>query len=241
MEKHTFILPMLQPERQNILEFPNAYNKIATPYTTGADFSKPTRNFLERIQGNLKLRPCKIILVGDVAVGKTTIVHRFCYDKFQYNYKATIGVDFEIENFTILGQNFCLEMWDTAGQERFKCIAQAYYRNANVIIVVFDMSKDETLKSTPTWLKSALAANVNSREKPLIFLVGTKSDLLNKEEFMRVEKSAIKVAECVQAEYWSVSARTGFNVVNFFQRVASLSFEAFIKYAALEKQYIDAT
>jgi small GTP-binding protein len=73
-------------------------------------------------------RMSKIIIVGDVSVGKTSLVQRFVTNSFNHDYKATIGVDFEIEKFQILKTNFNLQIWDTAGQERFKCIAKAYYR-----------------------------------------------------------------------------------------------------------------
>ncbi|XP_054734390.1 ras-related protein Rab-34 isoform X1 [Anastrepha obliqua] len=234
---HThFVLPLLMPERQLVRAFPASYNDAVSPYAEVKDFSKAVR-FEAQWQPKLKLRPRKVILIGDVAVGKTTLVNRFCFDKFAEKYKATIGVDFEIENFNVLGQNFTLEMWDTAGQERFKCIAQAYYRHANVIIVVFDMSKPETLKSTAKWLKSALA--VNTIQMPLTFLVGTKSDLLSKEEFVRVERLAADIAEGIKAEYWSVSARTGYKIVDFFQRVAALSFETACKDAIIERHFLE--
>ncbi|NWV43303.1 RAB34 protein, partial [Grantiella picta] len=75
----------------------------------------------------------KIIVVGDLSVGKTCLINRFCKDTFDKNYKATIGVDFEMERF----EHPCdppsppaPPRWDTAGQERFKCIASTYYRGA---------------------------------------------------------------------------------------------------------------
>lgn len=66
--------------------------------------------------------------------------------------------------------------WDTAGQERFKSIAQSYYRSAHVVIIVFDLTNLYTLSHSKVWLKEAMDANCSS--SPLIFLVGTKKDLL---------------------------------------------------------------
>ena len=63
-----------------------------------------------------------------MGVGKTSLVQRFVNGSFNNDYKATIGVDFEVEQFKILNIPFNLQIWDTAGQERFKCIAAAYYR-----------------------------------------------------------------------------------------------------------------
>ncbi|KAH8365626.1 hypothetical protein KR093_002857 [Drosophila rubida] len=215
----------LHDPRTQLRRLPPAYSTAQTPYSREKDFAPQLRYQLE-LPRKPKLRPCKVIFVGDCAVGKTAMVNRFCYDKFQSNYKATIGVDFELENFTILGHNFSLEMWDTAGQERFKCIAGAYYRNASVIVATYDMSKRESLESAKRWLSNAL--NYNTAQQPLIFLVGTKADLLTKEEFMRMERVAGVAASELQAEYWSVSARSGYKITEFFQRLAALAFETIV-------------
>ncbi|XP_022217674.2 ras-related protein Rab-34 isoform X2 [Drosophila obscura] len=212
--------------RTTIRNLPPAYSPAQTPLSREKDFAPQVRYHLE-LPRKPKFRPCKVIFVGDCSVGKTAIANRFCYDKFQSNYKATIGVDFELENFNILGHNYCLEMWDTAGQERFKCIAGAYYRNASVIVATYDMSRRDTLESAKKWLASAL--NYNSSHRPLVFLVGTKADLLTKEEFMRMERLAGMAAAELNAEYWSVSARSGFNVTELFQRLAALAFEEAVK------------
>uniref|UniRef100_A0A8C5DI20 Ras-related protein Rab-34-like n=1 Tax=Gouania willdenowi TaxID=441366 RepID=A0A8C5DI20_GOUWI len=95
--------------------------------------------------GSLSFNVAKVIVVGDVAVGKTCLISRFCKESFERKYKATIGVDFEMERFEVLGVPFSLQLWDTAGQERFKCIASTYYRGAQAIIVVFDLSSVSSL------------------------------------------------------------------------------------------------
>nr|XP_031530588.1 ras-related protein Rab-36 isoform X5 [Vicugna pacos] len=77
-----------------------------------------------------RLRLSKVVVVGDLYVGKTSLIRRFCRNVFDRNYKATIGVDFEIERFEVAGIPYSLQIWDTAGQEKFKCIASAYYRGA---------------------------------------------------------------------------------------------------------------
>ncbi|XP_074777336.1 ras-related protein Rab-36 isoform X2 [Athene noctua] len=147
----------------------------------------------------------------------------FCKDNFDRDYKATIGVDFEIERFEISGVPYNLQIWDTAGQEKFKCIASAYYRGAEVIITVFDLADIQTLDHTKQWLEDALREN--EPDSSFIFLVGTKKDLVSDAVCERTELDAIRFANEMQAEYWSVSAKTGENVKEFFSRVAALAFE----------------
>lgn len=166
------------------------------------------------------LRMSKIIIVGDVAVGKTCLVTRFCHNTFNCDYKSTIGVDFEIAKFDILGIPFNLQIWDTAGQERFKCIASSYYRKAQVIILVFDFSNMYSLHNMNIWLEQTLKCNDHS----ILFLVGTKKDIVSNSLYLLTEKEAISYANEIKAEYWPVSAKTGENVTSFFCRVAALAF-----------------
>ncbi|XP_039887879.1 ras-related protein Rab-34-like isoform X1 [Simochromis diagramma] len=166
----------------------------------------------------------KVIVVGDVAVGKTCLISRFCKGAFEKNYKATIGVDFEMERFEVLGVPFSLQLWDTAGQERFKCIASTYYRGAQAIIVVFDLSSVGSLAHARQWLEDAMKENDPS--SVLLFLVGTKKDLSSPDLLAQIEQEAMRLSEEIKAEYWAVSAKSGDGVKDFFFRVASLTFEA---------------
>ncbi|XP_061127661.1 ras-related protein Rab-34-like isoform X6 [Syngnathus typhle] len=174
----------------------------------------------------------KVIVVGDVSVGKTCLVSRFSRGAFNKNYKATIGVDFDMERFQVLGVPFSLQLWDTAGQERFKCIASTYYRGAQAIIVVFDLSRANSLDHAREWLEDAMKENDPS--SVLLFLVGTKKDLSSPEQLGQVEEEAVRMSEEIRAEYWAVSAKSGDGVRDFFLRVASLTFEANVL-AELEK------
>ena len=110
-----------------------------------------------------------------------------------------------------------------AGSERFQCIASAYYRGANTVVICFDFSRIETLNTTRKWLDQAIAENPKQEVsviysqgldrtfsseflfKFLLFLVGLKRDLVNDETAKSIEKEAIAVAKSLNAEYWSVS------------------------------------
>ncbi|KAK7120332.1 hypothetical protein R3I94_020360 [Phoxinus phoxinus] len=209
-----------------ISTFPKFYNPEACLQMKDDWDPKAKMACLDRaacLQGLDSIKMSKVVVVGDLNVGKTCLINRFCKDVFERDYKATIGVDFEIERFEISGLPYSLQIWDTAGQEKCKCIASAYYRGAQVIITVFDMADIKTLENTQQWLSEALT--VNEPNSCIVFLVGTKRDLLSAEECERTERDAINIAAEMNAEFWSVSSITGENVQEFFFRVAALAFE----------------
>ena len=95
----------------------------------------------------------KVVIVGNSSVGKSSLLRRFADDSFQESYLATIGVDFRFKyafhlgrSITVNGDIVKLQIWDTAGQERFRTITGAYYKGAHAIIVVYDVTKDESFK-----------------------------------------------------------------------------------------------
>ncbi|NWH57275.1 RAB36 protein, partial [Geococcyx californianus] len=215
------LVPPVSRDRR-ISQFPKWYTPEAC-LQLKEHFHAQVSTACQQSTGTAGLKISKVVVVGDMYVGKTSLINRFCKDNFDRDYKATIGVDFEIEHFEIIGIPYYLQIWDTAGQEKFKCITSPYYRGAEVIIVVFDMADIQTLDHTKQWLEDALREN--EPESSLIFLVGTKKDLVSDAVCKRTELDAIRFAMEMQAEYWSVSAKTGENVKEFFSRVAALSFE----------------
>ncbi|XP_011340673.1 ras-related protein Rab-34 [Ooceraea biroi] len=223
LETRSAVYKMIKVEahdERKVTDWPPPFSSEITPYTE-SDFGSLIRRTCDN--KSLTLRISKVIVIGDVAVGKTSLVNRFCHKRFDNNYKATIGVDFEVERFDILGVPFHLQIWDTAGQERFKCIAASYYRGANVIMVVFDLGNAMSLLHCQQWLNEASRSNVGPYH---IFLVGTKKDSLSHPVYDIIEERATEVARRMRAEYWAVSSRTGNGVSELFTRVAALSFHA---------------
>ncbi|XP_077508793.1 ras-related protein Rab-36-like [Amblyomma americanum] len=127
-----------------------------------------------------------------------------------------------------------LKPLDTAGQERFRNITSAYYRGAQVVILVFDLSLASNLYNTPQWLQETLERTGPGHE-PVRFLVGTK-DLLNDGSLDGMEGDATKITRRLDAEYWSVSAKTGENVQQLFFRVAALAFAKCLTRELQEKE-----
>ncbi|NXM08702.1 RAB34 protein, partial [Tyrannus savana] len=214
---------------------PQCFRKEAALQTRPAFHPTVASACQEQRTGTVGFKISKIIVVGDLSVGKTCLINRFCKDTFDKNYKATIGVDFEMERFEPPSPPPPPPpRWDTAGQERFKCIASTYYRGAQAIVIVFDVNDVASLEHTRQWLADALKENDPSNV--ILFLVGSKKDLSTPAQYSLMEKDALKVAQEMQAEYWAVSSLTGENVRDFFFRVAALTFESSVL-AELERSH----
>ncbi|MFX1465739.1 MAG: Rab family GTPase [Promethearchaeota archaeon] len=157
----------------------------------------------------------KIVVVGDGAVGKTTLATHFAYGKFIEYYKMTIGVDFFVKDVLIGNNVIKLQIWDTAGQERFAFIRPTYYSGASGGLMVFDVNRIESFKSLDKWLKEV---HTNSGKIPLI-LLGNKIDL----DIRQVKKSqAENYAKKNDLLYYETSAKTGEKVFDVFSELANI-------------------
>eukprot|EP00252_Welwitschia_mirabilis_P011167 TRINITY_DN2510_c0_g1_i2.p1 TRINITY_DN2510_c0_g1~~TRINITY_DN2510_c0_g1_i2.p1 ORF type:complete len:167 (+),score=26.44 TRINITY_DN2510_c0_g1_i2:436-936(+) len=95
----------------------------------------------------------KVLLIGDSGVGKSSLLLRFTNDTFD-DLPPTVGIDFRFRRMTIGGKRLKLAIWDTAGQERFRTMTSAYYRGAQGVILVYDVTRRETFTSlSEVWLK----------------------------------------------------------------------------------------
>jgi len=119
----------------------------------------------------------KLLLIGDSGTGKSCLLLRFADDTYTDSYVSTIGVDFKIRTLELEGKTVKLQIWDTAGQERFRTITSSYYRGAHGIIVVYDVTDQDTFTNVKTWLGEIERYAVEGVNR---LLVGNKSDLTNK-------------------------------------------------------------
>lgn len=116
----------------------------------------------------------KIVVAGDSAVGKSCLLSRFMDNSFAQTYTSTVGVDFKIKTIEVDGIIVKLQVWDTAGQERFKAIVNSYYRGADVVFIVFDLSTRETFINVTKWYNEAKQLSLDDTK---MILIGCKSDL----------------------------------------------------------------
>jgi len=158
----------------------------------------------------------KLLLIGDSGVGKSCLLLRFADDTFTDTYISTIGVDFKIRTIELEGKVVKLQIWDTAGQERFRTITSSYYRGAQGIIIVYDITEENSYNNVKTWL-SEIDCYANTSVNRL--LVGNKVDL----EAKRVVSSedAQKFAEGLGIPFLETSARNAANVEEAFIKMAS--------------------
>jgi len=127
----------------------------------------------------------KLLLVGDSGVGKTSLLLRFDSGEFKDSLRNTVGVDLKVKHQTLAGKRLKLTIWDTAGQERFRTLTSAYYRGAQGIILVYDITVRETFTNIKEWLKEVDVYSTNSDVVKL--LVGNKSDLDAKRQVTKDE------------------------------------------------------
>ncbi|CDR45310.1 CYFA0S17e01310g1_1 [Cyberlindnera fabianii] len=168
----------------------------------------------------------KLVLLGESAVGKSSIVHRFVKDSFDDFRESTIGAAFLTQTIQ-LDENTTVkfEIWDTAGQERYKSLAPMYYRNANAAVVVYDITQEASLERAKSWIKE-LQRQAN--QDIVIALAGNKLDL---EADRKVSKETARAFASEEGLlFFEVSAKSGEGVKDIFQSIAEkLPLEAQIK------------
>jgi Ras-related protein Rab-8A len=175
----------------------------------------------------------KLLLIGDSAVGKTSLLLRFCDDKFSPSFVATIGIDFRVKHLTIDGAPVRAQLWDTAGQERFRTITTSYFRGAHGILIVFDMTLRSSFENVANWvaqLRDTVEAAEAAGGGVALVLVGTKADLAEKLQVTEAEGAAL--AEQHGMRFFATSAKFNSNVRESFDVLAR---EALAKLAPLKR------
>ncbi|KAL0219234.1 hypothetical protein P9112_004887 [Eukaryota sp. TZLM1-RC] len=122
----------------------------------------------------------KILVVGDPAVGKTSIIKRYVHKMFSPHYKSTIGLDFALKILNVDENNvFKLQFWDIGGQERFGQMTSLYYREAVAALVVFDITRQATFSAVQKWKADIDSKVCLPNDEPIpVILLANKSDLV---------------------------------------------------------------
>ncbi|XP_034023637.1 ras-related protein Rab-38 [Thalassophryne amazonica] len=118
-----------------------------------------------------KERLYKILVIGDLGVGKTSIIKRYVHHNFSHNYRATIGVDFALKVLHYGQETVRLQLWDIAGQERFGNMTRVYYREAMGAFIVFDVTRPASFDAVTKWKE-----DLDSKVKLATVLLANKCD-----------------------------------------------------------------
>ena len=162
---------------------------------------------------NLESPKYKLIFLGDQGVGKSCILNRFLNDSFMEEYQNTIGLDFHSKTVQIENQDIHLLLYDTAGQEKFRSLIPMYTRDANIILLVYDITSQNSFSHLSDWLKDLTNINLN---EVIIAIVANKNDLNAKREVTLEEGK--KYANENNFIFQEVSAKTGFGFSELFYK-----------------------
>lgn len=158
----------------------------------------------------------KIITLGDGQVGKSSLILRFIDNKFSQVYLSTIGFDFKTKKNVVLpsGDKANIKIYDTAGQERFKSIASNFIKKANGILLIYDVTNEESFASVSKWMSDIKEAH---GDKVPIVLIGNKTDLPERKVTKEMGEER---AQAFGINFYETSCKTGDNVEDAFHDLA---------------------
>ena len=170
-----------------------------------------------------KILEAKIVLLGDVSVGKTSIASRYCKNSFNEHHINTIGGAYQQQKVVLNnGSMVKLHIWDTSGQERFRAMTNLYYRDAQVAILTYDITNESSFASIDFWIKE-LKYKVEN-ENMILCLVGNKCDVNSNEKKVTTLKGKNFAAEHNMI-FFETSAKTGEGVKDLFVTIANKVYE----------------
>jgi len=158
----------------------------------------------------------KLLVIGDQCVGKTCLLLQYANASFSPNFISTIGIDFKIKHSTIDGKRIKLQIWDTAGQERFRTITTSYFRGAQGIMLVYDVTDRKTFLSIRSWVAQIqMHADVNVNK----ILIGNKCD--KSDERSVTYEEGEELAKEFGIGFIETSAKTNYNVDKAFVTIGT--------------------
>ncbi|KAJ4924684.1 hypothetical protein JOQ06_003636 [Pogonophryne albipinna] len=162
----------------------------------------------------------KVVLVGNSSVGKTSLLRSFCEGRFPPSTTATVGVDYSVKTLTLDNMQVAMQLWDTAGQERYRSITKQFFRKADGVVVMFDVTVQESFKAVKPWLTNVQEA---AEEGIPILLLGNKMDMDAEREVSFKEAEQLAFENKVM--FFEVSAYTSKNVTESLTHLARVLME----------------
>ena len=168
-----------------------------------------------------EIESCKVVIVGESGVGKTSIISQFINETFQINTESTSGATFSSKTVLCSNNNkLKLEIWDTAGQERFRALTKMFYKDAGAAIVVYDITQKKSFEEIQKyWVEQIKTFN----DKIILVIVANKSDLIEKEGIK--EDVVRKYANDINASFIVCSALNRNGIDEIFLTIGNKYFK----------------
>jgi len=169
----------------------------------------------------------KVIVIGDPAVGKTSLLSKYATNQFEEKYLPTVGVSILKEPIELKDKDagVTLMFWDIAGQPQFYMLHRPYFNGADGMLLVFDITRSSTFSNVNNWYSSAVKYGLSGIPR---ILIGNKVDL--KDERKIILPMAEHLSEKLNAPYFETSALTGENIKVVFNKIADLVYKSKVNY-----------
>ena len=149
----------------------------------------------------------QLLIIGEPHVGKTSILVRYTTNNFYTNHLATLGIDYYTKDVNIDDKAFRVKIWDTAGQERYRSLAYSFFRNADGILLVYDVNNRQSFEDIKTWIQT-INSNIVSHNLNIIKIVIGNRAVLNEE--------GEKFAKENNFSFYETSAKENINIDQSF-------------------------
>ncbi|KAB5565912.1 hypothetical protein PHYPO_G00246980 [Pangasianodon hypophthalmus] len=164
-------------------------------------------------------RVFKVVFIGNSGVGKSSFIHHYCRGHFPNKMSTTVGMDFQVRSLVLDSTQIALQLWDTAGQERFHSITTQYYRKADGILVMYDVTQTTSLMAVRDWLDQV---QKNKADGACVMLLGNKMDMEDGGGRQVTTMQGQNLAEEYQTEFFECSAKSGHNIQEAMTHLARL-------------------
>uniref|UniRef100_A0A8C4LFD1 Ras-related protein Rab-7b n=1 Tax=Equus asinus TaxID=9793 RepID=A0A8C4LFD1_EQUAS len=160
----------------------------------------------------------KLIIIGALGVGKTSLLHQYVHKTFYEDYQTTLGASILSKIIVLDDTTLKLQIWDTGGQERFRSMVSTFYKGSDGCILAFDVTDLESFEALDTWRGDVLAKTIPMEQSYPMVVLGNKIDLADRQVPQEVARGWCKEKDI---PYFEVSAKNDINVVQAFEMLAS--------------------
>ncbi|KFP77810.1 Ras-related protein Rab-44, partial [Apaloderma vittatum] len=148
-----------------------------------------------------------VLFVGDSHVGKTSFLYRLHADTFNPHLTATVGMDYQVKNIIVDNKHFALRLWDSAGQERYRSVTKQFFRKADGVVLMYDITSERSFADVWYWLS---CVQEGAEDRVPVLLLGNKTDCAAERQVST--KEGERLAKEHQLIFYECSAASGHNV-----------------------------